>query len=216
MMDISRISGIAGDLCYVALACVALWGAFCVILVWRRVAQMRFRSEEEQQQFLARIDATLADGRLAEATALCEADPRAMPQLALLALRHHDMDPTRIRHLLADRFQRDVLADLDYRLSWVYTMIKTAPMLGLFGTVLGMMSAFGKLGGGQKVDTTGLADDISLALITTAIGLAVAIPLTVCVASVNIRIRKMEDLVGVGLTHVLDTLRGLRRSGGRK
>ena len=33
---------------YVALAVVAIWGAFCVIIVWRRVAQTRFRNEEEQ------------------------------------------------------------------------------------------------------------------------------------------------------------------------
>jgi len=33
---------------YVALGLIAVWGAFCVILIWRRVAQVRFRNEEEQ------------------------------------------------------------------------------------------------------------------------------------------------------------------------
>ena len=50
-----------------------------------------------------------------------------------------------------------------------------------------------------------MAEDISLALITTAIGLAIAIPMSLAVASINIRIRKMEDTVNVGLSRILDS-----------
>lgn len=213
-MDLSQfdeVSAIAGDLCYVGLAAVALWGLFCVVLVWRRISELRFRNEADQAQYLARMEDHLLADDFDGAVELCRDDPRAVPQLALLGITHREMPHNRLRHLLADRFQRDVLADLEYRLSWVYTVIKTAPMLGLFGTVLGMMSAFGKLSG-EKVDPTGLADDISLALITTALGLAIAIPLTLAVASLNIRIRKLEDLVGLGLTRLLDMLHG--RHGG--
>jgi biopolymer transport protein ExbB/TolQ len=113
----------------------------------------------------------------------------------------------KIRSLLADRFQRDVLSDLEHRLSWVYTVIKSAPMVGLLGTVVGMMGAFSKLASSENVDPTALADDISLALITTACGLAIAIPLVICTASINVRIRKMEDLVGSGLTRFLETFK---------
>jgi len=52
-----------------------------------------------------------------------------------------------------------------------------------------------------------LANDISFALITTACGLAIAIPLVLSTASINVRIRKLEDLVGTGLTRFLDTFR---------
>jgi len=92
-------------------------------------------------------------------------------------------------------------------LSWVYTVIKSAPMLGLFGTVLGMMGAFSKLASRENVDPTMLADDISLALITTALGLAIAIPLVLATASINVRIRKLEDLVGSGLTRFLESFK---------
>jgi biopolymer transport protein ExbB/TolQ len=85
--------------------------------------------------------------------------------------------------------------------------IKSEPMLGLFGTVLGMMGAFAKLAAAESVKPTELASDISLALITTAIGLAVAIPLGICMASINVRIRKMEDLAISGLTQVLESFR---------
>jgi biopolymer transport protein ExbB len=206
-MDITAITRIAGIVDYAALGLVALWGAFCVIIVWRRVAQTRFRSEQEQAEFLEGVDQHLAAGDFDGAIELCDGDSRAMPQLAMLALVNRAIGYTRIRTLLADRFQRDVLADLEHRLSWVYTVIKSAPMLGLFGTVLGMMGAFSKLASRTNVDPTMLARDISLALNTTALGLAIAIPLVLATASINVRIRKMEDLVGFGLTRFLESFR---------
>jgi biopolymer transport protein ExbB/TolQ len=106
-----------------------------------------------------------------------------------------------------EHFQRDVLAEMDYRMSWVAFAIKTAPMLGLLGTVLGMMGAFANLASGDKVDPTGLANDISFALITTAVGLAIAVPLMLVSAIINIRIRKMEDRVSVGLTRLFTILK---------
>jgi len=198
-----------GYVIYGLLALIALWGAFCVIIVWRRVGQTRFRSEQEQSEFLDALDQNLAAGDYDGAAGLCDGDHRAMAQLAMLALVNRNIGYTKIRMLLSDRFQRDVLSDLEYRLSWVYTVIKTAPMVGLLGTVVGMMGAFSKLaaGRGENVDPTLLADNISLALITTACGLAIAIPLVLCTASINVRIRKLEDLVGSGLTRFLESFR---------
>lgn len=214
-MDLSNLSAVsqfAGDLCYLFLAAVAVWGLYCVVVVWRRINQLRFRNDAENQEFMAGLETFLASNDFASAARLCDDDDRVVPQLARTALEHKDVEAGKLRHLLADRYQRDVSADLEYRQSWINTVIKTAPMLGLFGTVLGMMSAFGKLGSGDKVEAAGLAEDISLALITTAIGLAIAIPLSLAAAGINIRIRKLEDMVNVGLSRILDNLTS--RNGG--
>jgi biopolymer transport protein ExbB/TolQ len=181
-------------------------------MVWRRVGQTRFRSEQEQAEFLDSVDQTLGKGDFEGALELCDGDSRAMPQLVTLAVVNRKIGYTKIRSLLADRFQRDVLSDLEYRLSWVYTVIKSAPMVGLLGTVVGMMGAFSKLAASEQVEASSLADDISLALITTACGLAIAIPLVLCTASINVRIRKMEDLVGSGLTRFLESFRAAVKS----
>ena len=69
---------------------------------------------------------------------------------AMLALANRNIGYAKIRNLLADRFQRDVLSDLEHRLSWVYTVIKSAPMVGLLGTVVGMMGAFSKLASSEN------------------------------------------------------------------
>lgn len=210
-MDLIAASGFTqvttwvGNIIYVVLFLIALWGAFCVSLVWVRVKQKRFKSEEEQLEFLEAVDEPMERGDFDEIIAMCSRDQRAMCQLTYLACENRDLGFEKVQQLLVDRFQRDVLANLEHWLSWVNTVIKTAPMVGLFGTVIGMMGAFAQLGGAEQVDPAGLATNIYVALITTASGLAIAIPLVMAVTSVNLRIRKMEDLVGAGLTHFLQS-----------
>jgi biopolymer transport protein ExbB/TolQ len=206
-MDMSTIITWTGNACYGALAIVALWGAFGVIIAWRRIGQIRFRNEQEQNDFLEKVDESLLVGDFKSAAEFCEGDRRAVPQLISLAIANRETGYVKVRDLMVERFQRDVLADLEHQLSWVITMIKSAPMLGLYGTVLGMMGAFDALAVGEKVDPKVLAENIALALITTALGLTIAIPLIICMNSLNVRIRKMEDLVGAGLTRFLEVFK---------
>lgn len=203
-----NVFAILGNLMYMMLALLALWGAFCVVMVWSRVREKRFRSEDEQSEFLDALDKPLQQGDFDGAETLLEGDRRAMSQLALLAVLNRRIGYSKVRQLLVDRFQRDVLADLEYRLNWVNTVIKSAPMVGLLGTVMGMMGAFKTLATETNVKPEQLAGDISFALVTTAAGLAIAIPLLLATASINVRIRKMEDLVAAGLTRFLETFRG--------
>jgi biopolymer transport protein ExbB len=77
----------------------------------------------------------------------------------------------------------------------------------LFGTVLGMMAAFGRIGTGVKVQPSEIADEISIALICTAMGLMTAIPFNFMLASLNGRIRSFQDGLGAGLVRVLELLK---------
>ncbi|MBC8869161.1 MAG: MotA/TolQ/ExbB proton channel family protein [Planctomycetes bacterium] len=215
-MDIEALTRYVGYITYFALIVIALWGAFCVVMVWSRVAQKRFRNEEAQQEFLSALEQPLERGDFDGAGTICEGDPRAVPQLTLLAIVNRAIGFNKVRQLVIDRLQRDVMADLEYRVSWVNTVIKAAPMVGLFGTVIGMMGAFAKLAAAENVKPDQLAENISVALITTASGLAIAIPLVIGMASINVRIRKMEDLAISGLTRVLESFRrGLDARGKR-
>lgn len=59
----------------------------------------------------------------------------------------------------------------------IEAVVQASPMLGLLGTVIGMIEAFGKVSeGGGAADPSALAGGIWIALTTTALGLAVAIP----------------------------------------
>lgn len=212
-MNIDQLTNIVGNLTYGALALIALWGAYCVAMAWRRVATIRFPNEELQNEFLQQVEEPLLHGDFDRANAICEGDRRAMCQLAHLAIINHKLGMAKVRQLVVDRFQRDVMADLEHRLSWINTVIKSAPMLGLFGTVIGMMGAFAKLATAESVEPDKLAGNIQVALITTACGLAIAIPLVLAVASINIRMRRLEDLVGAGLNRFFEAYReGINRT----
>jgi len=198
---------VVGVLIYISLGLIALWGAFCVIMVWFRVSGKRFRNEAQQQDFIEAVDYELEKHKYDGSVEMCEGDQRAMPQLVIHAVANRKTPFKKLQQLVVDRFQRHVLADLEYRISWVNTVVKTAPMVGLLGTVIGMMGAFAKLSGSVAPEASALAADIQTALITTACGLTIAIPLVLCLASINVRIRMMEDLVASGLTHFFDSFK---------
>jgi biopolymer transport protein TolQ len=65
---------------------------------------------------------------------------------------------------------------LERRLSFLATTANTAPFIGLFGTVWGIMDAFREIGVRGTTSLAVVAPGISEALITTALGLATAIP----------------------------------------
>jgi biopolymer transport protein ExbB len=72
---------------------------------------------------------------------------------------------------------RDILNRLARHLRILESVVQAAPMMGLLGTVLGMIDAFGELAKGDgAVDPTQLAGGIWVALSTTAFGLTIAIP----------------------------------------
>ena len=92
------------------------------------------------------------------------------------ALDAETNDKTRLAERLAARLE-DRLAQLETGFRPLDTIAQTAPLLGLFGTVLGMIEAFQNLqGAGTSVDPSLLAGGIWVALMTTAVGLAVSMP----------------------------------------
>lgn len=208
----ARLLDAINNLIYVALAGVAIFGLFMVILLVRRVAQKRFSSTNQAKDFLDEIHAELDRRDFEAVRAKCDTPPywsKAVPQLIQLAIENRGLGTNKLRRLIAERFERDVLADLEYRTSWIGTVVKTAPMLGLLGTVMGMIAAFGKIAAMQqtgKTDPSVLAQDISFALFTTAIGLSIAIPLVLAGNMLQIRIGKLQDGVQEQLGEFLDHL----------
>jgi biopolymer transport protein ExbB/TolQ len=146
-------------------------------------------------------------GRYDAVEELCAEDVRALPQLTQLAVANRGLGHEQLRQVVSEVLQRDVMADLEYRTNWVATVIKCGPLLGLFGTVLGMMAAFGRIGSGEKVEPYMIAKEISIALVCTAMGLATAIPFNFILASLATRVRNFQDALGAGLMRILDFLK---------
>ena len=77
----------------------------------------------------------------------------------------------------AERVALEQIASARSYLRAIEAVVQIAPLLGLFGTVIGMIQAFTALQmAGAEADPAVLSGGISVALLTTAVGLAVAIP----------------------------------------
>ncbi|SNY91269.1 outer membrane transport energization protein ExbB [Cohaesibacter sp. ES.047] len=84
------------------------------------------------------------------------------------------------------------------------TIGQISPLLGLFGTVIGMIEAFQKLQqAGSSVDPSVLAGGIWIALLTTAVGLAVAIPASLCADWFNTRLERERETIEELVTGIL-------------
>ena len=203
-MSVNDLAQRLGDACYGFLALNFLWGLFCVIMAFRRVWQLSFKNRAQQTAFLEELIPKLDAGQYAAASEMCAADSRALPQLANVAILNRNIGYDSLRQTLTELVTQDVLGELEYRTGWIATTIKSGPLLGLFGTVLGMMAAFGRIGGGDKVQPSQIADEISIALICTAMGLATAIPFNFLLSAINIRIRRLQESLASGLVQVLE------------
>jgi biopolymer transport protein TolQ len=84
---------------------------------------------------------------------------------------------------------------LERRVSFLATTASVTPFVGLFGTVWGIMNAFGDIGRMGSANLAVVAPGISEALITTAAGLAAAIPAAVFYNHYNSRIRVLSSML---------------------
>lgn len=142
----------------------------------------------------------LGDKRYVDAQAIADASPNPSARLLVMLLRGRarGIPESRLREE-AHRMIAATVESLGGLLRPLEVIASLAPLLGLFGTVLGMITAFRQLEqAGSQVDPSILSGGIWEALLTTAVGLAVAIPAVAMVAWIERRIdrtaHEMEDL----------------------
>jgi biopolymer transport protein ExbB len=117
-----------------------------------------------------------------------------------MALYQQDLPD--LRKHLDDAFSEDVKDIKKYRVI-ITTIVLTAPLLGLLGTVSGMIETFDSLGDMSLfTQTGGIAGGISQALITTQMGLAVAIPGLI----VNGILNKKQNRLEIEIAQIKDYL----------
>jgi biopolymer transport protein ExbB/TolQ len=210
-IDMGPILEMFGNAIYAAMAISAMYGVYCIIVLMRRVKQKRFPGREAASAFINDVGDRLDQDDFEGVAQICDTPElwaRAIPQLVQVAVENRNKPVKKIKQIIGEFFEREIISDLDARMSWVNTIIKSAPMLGLLGTVTGMIAAFDKIAGtGESgVNPSDLASDISFALFTTAAGLAIAIPLVVLSAMVQVRIAKLQDSVQEYLGVFVDDL----------
>ena len=98
------------------------------------------------------------------------------------------------------------MASMEKNMTWISLCIATAPMLGFLGTVWGMIQAFNDIKMANDISPAVVAGGISVALLTTAFGLVVAVVLQILQNAVMYIIDNQIVVLQKSTTTLLDTI----------
>jgi len=158
--------------------------AFCaiagvVIIVERFVVYTKVTMGAKK--FLVDFKSHLVQGNVDEAIEICEATPGPVPSLMRAGLMKYQQtkgDISEVEKAIETTAVTE-LAFLEKNLTFLVTLFTVAPMFGFLGTVTGMIGAFDAIAMAGTVEPTIVAAGISEALITTAAGLVIGIPINI-------------------------------------
>jgi biopolymer transport protein ExbB len=156
------------------LALAALVGL--IIIVWKLfdLSSTSLRT----RRFLREVDELIAQRRINEALALSRDSNTPAGRILAAGLERHNEGNDRVMKAI-ENVGLIEMAGLESGLVWLATVSNVAPLLGFLGTVLGMIAAFTAIEAAGEVEATIVAGGIKIALITTATGLAIAIPINI-------------------------------------
>jgi biopolymer transport protein TolQ len=174
-----------------------LWILVLLSIVSLAIILERFfflnKISKDSKAVLSRIESALKENRLNEVNELAKDTSTVMGQAASYAIKHIEKSGPAGLEEIFNTFTITVRPKMEKSLSFLGTIGSNAPYIGLLGTVLGIMKAFHDMtqatsDAGQKVVMAG----ISVALVATAAGLAVAIP---SVISYNYFNKKVQSII---------------------
>jgi biopolymer transport protein ExbB len=150
-------------------------GLVGMLLFIERVLYLH-RGQIRSTAFVSGIKNILAKRRLLEALTVCEETPGPVAAVVKSALLHADDDEQTMRLSVQEAALTEIPV-LERRLGSLAAITQVAPLVGLLGTLLGMIGSFHAfMQGGNYATASALAGGMWQALISTAGGLVVAIP----------------------------------------
>src|SRR6266446_1587023 len=150
------------------------------------------RAQINSTEFLNGVRNVLKRDNVVEAISICDATPGPVARLVKVAILNREKGREGVREALEEAGLIEV-PPLEDKLNLLATIAQITPLMGLLGTVLGLIQIFGDL---QNKATLASMQDLSggvwQALISTAAGLAVAIP---CYAAYNYLVSRVNAIV---------------------
>lgn len=157
---------------------ILLCSIFAFAIVIERLIALR-REQIDTKAFMEQISKSLKRNKIMEALELCDKTKGPIANILKAGILKHDRARQEVREAIEDASIHEV-PRLEKNLPVLATVAHIAPLLGLLGTVTGMVAAFqiieSKASSLNPVNPGDLAGGIWEALLTTVAGLCVAIP----------------------------------------
>lgn len=168
----------------------ALGVAALVVFVERSLHLHRARIKSDD--FLKGILNILRRDNISEALTICEETPGPVAYIVKTAILHRGDNREGLRAAVEDASLAEI-SRMERRLVFIATAAQIAPLLGLLGTVLGMVASLLVVQlQGPLVQSSDVIGGLMKALVTTAGGLCAAIP---CYAAFNVLVVKIDSIV---------------------
>ena len=167
---------------------------FGVAITAERLYFIMFRANIDGTAFMAQIQKLIMANNIDKAIKLCNAEPnRALPRVLKAGLTRANQKGADVQNAV-DESILEVYPLLNQRTGYLPMLANVATLIGLLGTIQGLIQAFEAVAH-ASAETKGalLAAGISTAMFTTAAGLIVAIPILVLHAIVQARTVKIMD-----------------------
>lgn len=137
------------------------------------------RSRIIPNDFVVNVEALLKKQKISDALFLCQRDASSIAKIFFAGLKNSGRGMWLVKEAIEDRGNREAVI-LGKHVAILSTIANLTPLLGLLGTVSGMIKTFNVISVQGVGNPAPLAGGIAEALITTASGLCVAIPTLVC------------------------------------
>jgi len=121
------------------------------------------------------IENLVIEKKIPEATAYCKQNALPMTRVLLAGVLNHEKSESELKEIMEEAGRQEI-PSVRSHLTALSTIASVAPLVGLLGTVIGMISVFTTLSQEAAVNPTMLAGGISEALVTTAFGMVIAVP----------------------------------------
>jgi biopolymer transport protein ExbB len=169
---------------------IVLLGIAAVAVFFERLLHLR-RAQIDYGDFLKGVCNVLENGNREEAMMICEETPGPVAAVVLTAIRHRQGTLLALREAV-DNTGRAEISRLERRLASLAITCQIAPLLGLLGTLLGLIQVVLTVNEqAPVVQNTSLTAGLMQALVTTAAGILVAIPCHVMYAMLMVRIERI-------------------------
>lgn len=187
MINISFFIENGGPILWIIMV-MGIIGAF----VYLERALYLHRSRIDVDDFLQGIFNSISRGNIAEAKLLCEETTGPVARLTLMAITRHAKTREALENNLNDVSQEEI-ARMERRLSIVSLVAHVTPMLGVLGTVIGILNSLIIMQAeAPMVQTADVTPGLIYGCITTVAGLVVAIP---CYIGFHLLVLKIDRLV---------------------
>ena len=189
---------------------IVMWPIMATSIVALTIAIERFvnlrRAGIDTQEFMDSIRTVLRQHRIQEALRTCDEAASPVSRIVKAGILKHNRAKEDIREAIENAGHLEI-PRLERYLSALATCAQIAPLLGLLGTVQGMILAFTEIQHKHGVvNPSDLAEGIGNALITTAAGLIVAIPTIVVYNYYVARVENMILEMEISCSEMVDLL----------